>query len=76
MDRLILFGEDTLRTTAREFVAHYHGERNHKGIGNLLIFPDPGLTGRDGAVRRRSCTRLNAQLLRPRRLTTSVAVFG
>ncbi len=54
LDRLILFGEDALRTAVREFVAHYHGERNHQGIGNLLIFPDPGLSGRDGAVRRRS----------------------
>ena len=47
LERMILFGEDALRTAVREFVAHYHGERNHQGIGNLLIFPDPSLTDRD-----------------------------
>jgi putative transposase len=40
---MILFGEDALRTAVREFVAHYHGERNHQGIGNLLIVPDRSL---------------------------------
>ena len=29
---MILFGEDALRVAVREFVAHYHGERNHQGI--------------------------------------------
>jgi hypothetical protein len=23
----------------KEFVAHYHGERNHQGLGNRLIAP-------------------------------------
>jgi putative transposase len=23
----------------KEFVAHYHGERNHQGLGNHLIAP-------------------------------------
>jgi hypothetical protein len=32
-------GENALRTAVREFVAHYHGERNHQGIGNMLISP-------------------------------------
>jgi putative transposase len=39
LERIIL-GEDALRTAVREFVAHYHGERNHQGIGNRLIIPD------------------------------------
>ena len=30
------------------------GERNHPGIGNLLIFPDPGLTDRRGPIQCRS----------------------
>ena len=37
LDRLILFGEVSLRKVVREFVAHYHGERNHQGLGNRLI---------------------------------------
>ena len=61
LERMILFGEGALRTAIREFLAHYHGERNHQGIGNLLIFPDPDLAARDGAVRCRSrlCGMLN-----------------
>jgi transposase InsO family protein len=44
LDRLILCGEDSLRRAIREFVAHYHEERNHQGLGNVLIFPVAGQT--------------------------------
>jgi putative transposase len=54
LERMILFGEDALRTAVKEFIAHYHRERNHQGIGNLLIFPDPDLAGRHGPIRCRS----------------------
>jgi hypothetical protein len=36
-----------------EFVLHYHGERNHQGLGNRLIVPDEGKAGRRRAVLRR-----------------------
>jgi len=39
LDRLILFGERRLLRALDEFVAHYHGERNHQGLGNELITP-------------------------------------
>jgi len=35
----ILFGERRLLHARDEFVAHYHGERNHQGLGNQLITP-------------------------------------
>jgi len=54
LERMILFEEDALRAAVREFVAHYHGERNHQGIGNLLIFPDRSLVNHHGPVRCRS----------------------
>jgi len=41
LDRLILFGERRLIRVLDEFVAHYHGERNHQGLGNDLIAPEP-----------------------------------
>jgi putative transposase len=41
LDRLILFGERRLLRVLDEFVAHYHGERNHQGLGNDLITPEP-----------------------------------
>jgi hypothetical protein len=39
LDRLILFGGRRLLRALDEFVAHYHGERNHQGPGNELITP-------------------------------------
>ena len=41
---MILFGERPLSRTLAEFSAHYHGERNHQGKGNKLLFPDAGCT--------------------------------
>jgi hypothetical protein len=49
---MILFGEGHLRGTIAEFAAHYHGERNHQGIGNELI-QSLGRTSGQGPVRRR-----------------------
>jgi putative transposase len=51
LERTILFGEGALRTAVREFVAHYHSERNHQGIGNLLILPHLSLSDRNGPIR-------------------------
>jgi putative transposase len=39
LDCLILFGERRLLRAVDEFVGHYHGERNHQGLGNELITP-------------------------------------
>ena len=39
LQRVVPLGESHLRRTLREFVAHYHAERNHQGIGNELIEP-------------------------------------
>ena len=39
LKRMVFFGEDSLRTAVREYVAHYHTERNHQGHGNRLIIP-------------------------------------
>ena len=36
---MILFGEASLRRALREYVAHYHAERNHQGVGNRLLEP-------------------------------------
>jgi len=35
--QVIPIGEAHLRRAVREYVAHYHGERNHQGIDNRLI---------------------------------------
>jgi transposase InsO family protein len=50
LDRMILFGEGALRTTVENFVAHYHSERNHQGLGNRLIRPDLAHVDNDGLI--------------------------
>jgi transposase InsO family protein len=50
VDQFILFGEDSLRYVIREYLAHYHAERNHQGIGNVIPFADDRLEHRDGPV--------------------------
>ena len=50
------FGECALRKGVQEFVAHYHRERNHQGLGGLgnrLIIPDEAHAGHRGLVLRR-----------------------
>jgi len=37
LDRIVPLGERHLRRAVSEFVAHYHGERNHQGLENRLI---------------------------------------
>ncbi len=39
LSRLVLFGEDGLRRAVAQFLDHYHEERNHQGVGNVLLFP-------------------------------------
>jgi transposase InsO family protein len=54
LDRLILFGEQSLRTTIQNFLAHYHAERHHQGLANQLIRPEPGHVGNTGVIQRRA----------------------
>jgi hypothetical protein len=52
LNRMILFGEGSLRTAVQQFVAHYLMERNHQGLGNRLIMPRIEDLGNRGAVQR------------------------
>jgi hypothetical protein len=38
LSKLILFGEASLRRTLREYLVHYHVERNHQDKDNVLLF--------------------------------------
>jgi hypothetical protein len=53
LERLILFGEGSLRKAVGEFVAHYHRERNHQGLNNQLIMKDHFCVAGSGAIQRR-----------------------
>ena len=39
LNRMVFFGERSLRKATLEYTAHYHAERNHQGLGNRLIEP-------------------------------------
>ena len=39
LNRMIFFGEKSLRRAVVEFVVHYHSERNHQGLNNEIIEP-------------------------------------
>jgi len=39
LDRMVFFGRKSLENAVREYVEHYHTERNHQGLGNELIEP-------------------------------------
>jgi hypothetical protein len=46
LSRLILFGESSLRRALQQYLVHYHGERNHQGKDNRILFPSPEARGR------------------------------
>jgi transposase InsO family protein len=50
--RMIFLGELHLRRVLNEFVAHYHGERPHRGMGNPILEPGPEVRKSAGEIRR------------------------
>ena len=55
LEQLIFFGERSLRNAILEYLAHYHAERNHQGLGNELIIAgvEAGRTNGDVVCRER-----------------------
>ena len=55
LSRVVLFGEGSLRKCVREYLQHYHGERNHQGRENTILLPRVAdrVGATRGAVRRR-----------------------
>ena len=45
----VVFGERHLRYLLKEFLAHYHTERFHQGLGGQLIEKQAGSTSEEGA---------------------------
>ena len=50
LNRMIFIGQASLRHAVSEYMAHYHGERNHQGLGNRLIRVSAADAANDGAV--------------------------
>jgi len=53
LDKVIFVGQASLRRAIKEFVSHYHIERNHQGLQNQLIRADSGVEKNSGIVRSR-----------------------
>ena len=55
LEKMIFFGERSLRNAVGEFLFHYHAERNHQRLGNELIEPrnDVGPVGGGVVCRKR-----------------------
>ena len=52
LDRIVPRGERQFRRALKEFVDHYHRERNHQGLENRLIHGN-GRRPREGGILRR-----------------------
>jgi putative transposase len=50
LDHLILFSEASLREVVGEYVAHFHRERPHQGLGNKIIEPEFDPPNRAGEI--------------------------
>ncbi len=48
--KMIFLGKRQLRLAVDEFIAHYHGERNHQGFGNRLLDPNESVGRDEGEV--------------------------
>ena len=53
LNRVILFGEASLRRALREYVAHYHTERNHQDVENRLLKPLATVSSINEPIQRR-----------------------
>jgi putative transposase len=53
LDQMVILGEGALSYAIHQYLSHYHAERNHQGLDNQLITPEPGIGSDRGQVRRR-----------------------
>jgi Integrase core domain len=50
LHQMIVIGEASLRYVLQSYLAHYHQERNHQGLNNQLMTPEPGVGRQSGGV--------------------------
>ena len=53
LEQMLLLGERSLHSALAQYLVHYHQERNHQGLDNGLITPEPGVGHSSGHVGRR-----------------------
>jgi putative transposase len=54
LERMIFIGQVSLRRAIAEYMAHFHEERNHQGLGNRLIRRKQVIAANDAAIHRRN----------------------
>jgi putative transposase len=50
LDRIIPFGEQSVRRTVHSYIDHYHQERNHQGLDNKIIKSGEEVGQADGEI--------------------------
>jgi transposase InsO family protein len=53
LDKMVLFGQEALNRATREYLDHYHRERNHQGLEGKIIDAGPELGRMTGRIRSR-----------------------
>ena len=54
LNKIIPLGEKHLRNAIKEYMEHYHIERNHQGLGSSIIHADKNVGKGEGVVKTRS----------------------
>ena len=54
LDQILILGERSLSYVIRQYLVHYHAERNHQGLDNQLIAPASDSGSHSDQVRRRA----------------------
>ena len=54
LNRIIPLGEKHLRVAIKEYMQHYHTERNHQGLGSRIIDADENVGRNEGVVKKRA----------------------
>jgi transposase InsO family protein len=52
LERMVFVGQTSLRRAISEYLKHYHAERNHQGLENRLIRPEPRSADNAGVIHR------------------------
>jgi transposase InsO family protein len=50
LDRMIFFGEHSLRNTIQSYLTHFHQQRNHQGLANKIIEPSDEVGQCEGQI--------------------------
>ncbi len=53
LEGMIFFGQKSLRHAIREYLAPYHGERNHQGLANRILVPGEEVGRASGEIESR-----------------------